>query len=150
MNNNQRVQRILLDTSFLLPTLGVEVEHEVMEVIPRLNHEEVQLFYSHWSLLESSWFATKQIKQDTYQKTRFRRGLLSITKTGHYNAVSTGPDDYMIALDLFQMGHSDMIDNLLYATALRNQQQFLTIDTEFSKFVAKNEIEDVLLFPKEL
>jgi predicted nucleic acid-binding protein len=150
LKNNQSTQKILLDTSFLLPTLGIDVEREVIETLSKLESREDLLFYSDWSLLESSWLAVRQIKQGNYQEAIYRRGLLSITKTKVYDAVDMNPEDYLKALRFFQMGHSDMIDNLLYATALRNHYQFLTIDTELALFVTKNSVENIILTPKDV
>jgi predicted nucleic acid-binding protein len=150
LKNNQSTQKILLDTSFLLPTLGIDVEREVIETLSKLESREDLLFYSDWSLLESSWLAVRQIKQGNYQEAIYRRGLLSITKTKVYDAVDMNPEDYLKALMFFQMGHSDMIDNLLYATALRNHYQFLTIDTELALFVTKNSVENIILTPKDV
>jgi predicted nucleic acid-binding protein len=149
LKNNQNTQKILLDTSFLLPTLGVEVEQEVTGTLSKIDSERIHLFYSDWSLLESSWIAIRQIKQGMYQAHLFRRGLLSITKTEVYQPILASPDDYLNALDLYQRGHPDMIDNLLYVTALRNQYRFLTIDDEFMDFISKNNIEDIVLTPKD-
>ncbi|MFW9804718.1 MAG: hypothetical protein ACFFFC_18825 [Candidatus Thorarchaeota archaeon] len=150
MKNNQNIQRILLDTSFLLPTLGIEVEQEVMQVLSKLVHEKTQLFYSDWSLLESSWVAIRQIKQGNYQESIYRRGLLSITRTQVYDSAVMSPEDYLTALRFFQQGHMDMIDNLLYASALRNQYQFLTIDNELLQFIINNRIENVIITPKDI
>jgi predicted nucleic acid-binding protein len=150
LKNKQSTQRILLDTSFLLPTLGIEVEKEVMQALSKINSEQTQLFYSDWSLLESSWIAIRLIKQKEYQEPVYRRGLLSITKTHVYEAIATDPDDYLNALRFFQKGHPDMIDNLLYAAALRTRCQFLTIDEELSRFIAKNKIENIVLTPKDI
>jgi len=150
LKNKQSTQKILLDTSFLLPTLGIEVEKEVMRALSKIDHEQTQLFYSDWSLLESSWVAIRLIKQKRYQEPVYRRGLLSITKTHVYEAIAMSPDDYLIALRFFQKGHPDMIDNLLYAAAIRNQSQFLTIDEELSCFVTKNKIENVILTPNDI
>jgi predicted nucleic acid-binding protein len=150
LKNNQSTQKILLDTSFLLPTLGIDVEKEVIETLSKLESREDHLFYSDWSLLESSWLAVRQMKQGKYQEPIYRRGLLSITKTQVYDTVEMNPEDYLAALRFFQMGHSDMIDNLLYATALRNKYQFLTIDTELAFFITKNNIESAILTPKDV
>ncbi len=143
------MQKILLDTSFLLPTLGVEVEAEVIRTLSKINLEKIHLFYSNWSLLESSWIAIQQIKQGTYQAPLFRKGLLSITKTEVYQHIQASPDDYLNALDFYQKGHPDMIDNMLYVTALRKQYRFLTIDSEFMEFISENDIEDIVVTPKD-
>jgi len=121
-----------------------------MQVLSKLVHEKYELFYSDWSLLESSWVAIRQIKQGNYQEPIYRRGLLSITRTQVFDSVVMSPDDYLTALRFFQQGHTDMIDNLLYASALRNQYQFLTIDNELLQFIINNRIENVVLTPKDI
>ena len=150
MKNSQSIQRILLDTSFLLPTLGIEVEREVMQALSMISNEETQLFYSDWSLLESSWVAIRLMKLEKYQEPVFRRGFLSITKTHVYDAITRDSEDYLTALRFFQMGHPDMIDNLLYAAALRYQCRFLTIDESFARFITDNKIENVVLTPADI
>ncbi len=150
MKNSQNIQRILLDTSFLLPTLGIEVEQDVMDSLSKLNSEGIKSFYSGLSLLESSWMAIKQIKKGNYQDAIFRKGLLSITKTGYYDEVPTDANDYLVALSFYQKGHSDMIDNLLYATALSNRCHFLTIDDQLRRFIKEKKYENVILTPKDL
>ncbi len=150
MKNSQSTRKILLDTSFLLPTLGIEVEREVVQTLSKINHEQTQLFYSDWSLLESSWVVLRLIRQKRYEEPVYRRGLLSITKTHVYDAVAMSPDDYLTAIRFFQKGHPDMIDNLLYAAALREGCHFLTFDGELSRFISKNDIENVILTPKNI
>ena len=150
MKNNQGTQKILLDTSFLLPTLGIEVEREVVQAISRIDYEQTQLLYSEWSLLESTWVAIRLMKQKKFEESVYRRGLLSITKTHVYHTITMDSDDYLTALSFFQKGHSDMIDNLLYAAALREECKFLTIDEEFSRFISKNGLENAILTPRDI
>jgi len=150
LKNSQNIQRILLDTSFLLPTLGIEVEQEVIDSLSKLNSERIKPFYSDLSLLESSWMAIKQIKKGNYQDAIFRKGLLSITKTGYYEVVSADANDYLVALSFYQNGHLDMIDNLLYATALSYRCHFLTIDDQLRRFIKDKKYENVILTPNEL
>jgi predicted nucleic acid-binding protein len=150
VKNKQGTQKILLDTSFLLPTFGIEVENEVVESLSRIDHEQTQLLYSEWSLLESSWVAIRLLRQKRFEESVYRRGLLSITKTHVYNTITMDPDDYLTALKFFQRGHLDMIDNLLYAAALRDGCKFLTIDEEFSRFITKIGLEHVILTPKDI
>lgn len=149
MKNSRNTQRILLDTSFLLPSLGIEVEQSVTEILSKLSDGKIKPFYSNLSLLESSWMAIKQIKKGNYQDAIFRKGLLSITKTGYYEVVPTDANDYLVALSFYQNGHTDMIDNLLYATALSNRCHFLTIDYELRRFINDIQFENVVLTPED-
>ena len=51
--------KVLVDTMFLLPALGFEVEEETMEVI-RLFHE-IEVYYLEVELLEAMWKALKVV-----------------------------------------------------------------------------------------
>jgi predicted nucleic acid-binding protein len=150
LKNNRNTQRILLDTSFLLPSLGIAVEQSVTEALSKLNDKRIKPFYSNLSLLESSWMAIKQMKKGNYQDEIYRKGLLSITKTGYYEMVPTDANDYLVALDFYQNGHADMIDNLLYAVALSNRCKFLTIDNQLIRFIKEKKYEDAILTPKDI
>lgn len=150
MKNSPDTQRILLDTSFLLPSLGIEVEREVMDTLRRLESAEYRLVYSDWSLLESNWIAVRQMRRGSFNESIFRRGLLSITRMGYYTAVTSEAEDYLMALAFVQDGHPDMIDSLLYATALRRGHSFLTIDRDLQDFVTRNKVQNVLLAPDDI
>ncbi len=150
MKNSRNTQKILLDTSFLLPTLGFEVEPEVTRALSKIGGKSYQLFYSDLSLLECSWIVARQIKRGNYPGPIFRLRLLSITKSQAYERVIMSHEDYLTALEFFQEGHTDMIDNLLYAVALRNQFQFLTIDNELSRFITEKKIENIILTPRNI
>ncbi|TFF95934.1 hypothetical protein EU546_02425 [Candidatus Thorarchaeota archaeon] len=150
MKNSPDTQRILLDTSFLLPSLGIEVEKGVMDTLRKLEPTENELVYSDWSLLESNWIAVRQMRKGIFNESVFRRGLLSITRTGYYTGVTSKAEDYLMALTFVQDGHPDMIDNLLYATALRRGYSFLTIDRDLQDFVTRNNVQNVLLTPDDI
>jgi len=49
--------RVILDTSFLLPFLGIRTDEPVMEALPRLRGHE--LYYSELSVLEALWKIVK-------------------------------------------------------------------------------------------
>lgn len=149
MKSKQNAQRILLDTSFLMPTIGIEVEKQVLDTVSKIQPGKYEILYSNLSLLECTWMAIKQMKASKYREEIFRKGVLSIAKTGYYNLIHEDAEDYLYALQLYQMGHIDMIDNLLYAIALRNECSFLTIDRELQEFIDKNDVRDVILTPEE-
>ncbi|OYT26074.1 MAG: hypothetical protein B6V02_02435 [Thermoprotei archaeon ex4572_64] len=84
------MKRILLDTSFILPILGISVSKEVDE------------------------------------------SLLKISK-------------YELYISRSLLGHNDLIDCLLYSTAINLNLQFLTIDEEFRRFIKRAGLKDVTI-----
>ncbi|PLC68742.1 hypothetical protein B7L70_01960 [Vulcanisaeta sp. EB80] len=56
--------KILLDTSFLLPIVGVKVEGDVDDLLKRLwvkfRNREVEIYYTELNLLEISWILSRR------------------------------------------------------------------------------------------
>lgn len=146
MSKEKRL-RILLDTSFILPTLGIDVNERVINAIRELKQREAEIFFSRFSLLESLWVAAKLIKTRKFDYRRFLTGLESLFKAGRYKLISEGPDTFMKAIELYRLGHEDMIDNILYATSIEHNLNFLTLDEELKEFIKRNRLRDTLILP---
>ena len=58
---SRRGFRVLLDTSFLTPFLGLATDEAMMESLPRL--KEMELFYSELSILEVMWKIAKSLRR---------------------------------------------------------------------------------------
>jgi rRNA-processing protein FCF1 len=150
LRSNRSIQRILLDTSFLMPTVGIDVDERVTDALSKLRPEEREVYYSKLSLLECTWMAARQLREGKYDDTIFRKGLLSIIKTRVYSEARADVGDYLYALELFRLGNKDMIDNLLYSTSISNQCKFLTVDEPLRRFIEKKGIENVVISPGDL
>lgn len=72
--------KILLDTSFLLPIVGVKVEGDVDDLLKRLwvkfRNREVEIYYTELNLLEISWILSRR----AYDPRIVAQGLLSIER----------------------------------------------------------------------
>ncbi|MEM0087944.1 MAG: PIN domain-containing protein [Thermofilum sp.] len=140
--------RVLLDTSFILPSLGVDVGREVLQGLKKLAEAEAEVFYSRFSILESLWVVAKLTRGEVDEA--FSVGLRSVVESGRYREVKEDAWVFREALRLYALGHRDMIDNLLYASSLRYGLQLLTLDRELKEFVRRNGLKDTLVLPGEL
>ena len=144
--------RILVDTSFLLPVLGYETSRRVMEAWPLLAGHE--LHYSELSILEALWKISKRLaalddEERVEALKRVREGLDAIG-SGMLRAETT-PAAAEKALEMYIMGHKDMIDNLLYATAEEAGLLFLTVDNSLISFLKSHGLPaDHVVTPEEL
>jgi len=84
---------VLIDTTFLLPTLGVEVEEEAEEVIPLF--KEARIHYMEVSLLEASWIYAK-LGSDPEP---FELGLEAVRLT--YDLLIPSPKAYSLAFRIY-------------------------------------------------
>ncbi|WFO74962.1 PIN domain-containing protein [Desulfurococcaceae archaeon MEX13E-LK6-19] len=123
--------KVLVDTSFLLPALGIDVEEEVYTAIKYFYLMEV--YYLEESILEAMWSILKHVKEEDLDNVL--EGLKAIRMT--YKQAIPPPEAYMDACRLYWEGHNDYIDNLLYATSRRLGLKLLTIDKEFINFLRK-------------
>jgi len=100
---------ILLDTTYLLPILGVDVPgvKEVLEVLDKLYEQgKAVLFYSPFSLLE----AIGRIARMPHDIDRVRDGLSAIIESGVFRIALPSLDGYVGALIGRVKGFKDLID----------------------------------------
>jgi len=149
LRSNQKL-RILLDTSFVLPTLGIDTGREVSESLRKLDEVKAELYYSRFSILESLWIVAKLAKNNTFDADRFSQGLRSILEGGRYKGIEENSKVFEEAIRLRIIGHRDMIDNVLYSTSLHFNLKLLTLDDELKEFVRRNKLNDVLISPNQI
>ena len=142
MKSSTQRPRILLDTCYILPTLGIDLGDIIKANIEALEGSDVEIYYSHLSILESLWVATK-IQKGKFDSERFTLGLRSIIEGGGYKRLEEDSEILTEALELYSLGHKDMIDNILYAHAARLHLTLLTEDEELKKFIRENNLDDV-------
>jgi len=138
--------RILVDTTFLLPALGVEVEEEAMRVIELFRSLEV--YYLEAGLLEALWKVLKIVPPNKLRRVEI--GIRAIRRT--YRLLTPRPEALVEAMKLFREGHRDYIDDLHYAAARAEGMRFLTIDRSFIDFLRKRgyDVEGVVYTPRDL
>ena len=135
MNSREDTSRsklkLLVDTTFLLPAMGIETNEEAMEAIKHFHM--VEIYYLELSILEAMWRIVKVVPVDKLD--RVKEGIAAIIET--YKQITSPPDAYIDAYKLYHEGHRDYIDNLLYTTSQRLHIPLLTIDKEFINFLKK-------------
>lgn len=136
--------KVLLDTSFILPTLGIDVGEEVEEKLKKLDEVDAEIYYSRISILESLWVAAKLMKNQAFDMERFIQGLKSVMESGRYLKVEENAQTFIDALKLYELGHRDIIDDLLYAISINFGLKFLTLDTELRGFIQSKKLNDTL------
>lgn len=141
---NRKSLRILLDTSFILPFLGIDVGDAIASALHRLRGYE--LYYSELSLLEALWKIVKVVSFDRIGTVL--EGLALLRRD--LRLVQVDEKAVRIALELYRLGHRDLIDNLLYGISLSQNLRFLTIDRELIDFVKSHGYPDTFISPAEL
>jgi len=141
---------VLLDTSFILPTLGIEVNERVLNGLKKLRDISSEIFVSRFNILEALWVSIRLIKAKKFNQKRFLMGLESIFEGKRYSFIDESYTVFKKALKFYILGHEDMIDNLLYAISLEQDLLFLTIDDELREFIRENNLKDTTVYPEEI
>lgn len=76
-------------------------------------------------------------------------GINAVKST--YKLLGLKGDDYRLAAELYSEGHRDLVDNLLYASALNQSLKLLTLDRELIDFMhRKSHATSPFIGPEEL
>ncbi|MEM3527089.1 MAG: PIN domain-containing protein [Candidatus Bathyarchaeia archaeon] len=148
--SSEDASRVLLDTSFILPTLGIDTGERVSEGLNRLGKTGAEIYYSRFSILEALWVAAKVSGDRKFDTERFRLGLRSIMESGRYIKVDEDSEVFDEAMRLHMLGHKDIIDNIIYASSIRLNLKLLTLDTELGEFIRKRGLKDTLIAPNQI
>jgi len=142
--------KVLLDTTFILPSLGIDVGEEVLKGLSKLAQIKVNIYFSRFSILETLWIAARLSKSPNFNTEIFKLGLRSILEGKRYMKVEESSEILDEALRLYMLGHKDMIDNILYATSTNLNLKLLTLDKELKEFIHEKGLMDTLIHPSQI
>lgn len=142
--------KVLLDTTFILPTLGIDVGEEALKGLKKLADIRAEIYCSRFSILETLWVAARLSRGANFNAESFKLGLRSILESGRYIKVEEDSEIFNEALKLHLIGHKDMIDNILYASSIHLNLQLLTLDTELKEFIREKGLKDPLIYPNQI
>ncbi|RLE67307.1 MAG: hypothetical protein DRJ47_00345 [Thermoprotei archaeon] len=145
---------ILLDTSFLLPSFGVNVGERVERCLKLLaeHRGEVWVYYSRYSVLEAVLILLREVKRGQLRlKEAYEMVEAGVAAVVYgLKAVDESPSAFREALRLYGLGHRDIFDDILYATATTSEMYFLTLDRELIDFIRKKGLASITLTPENL
>lgn len=150
MKNRESTLKVLLDTSFILPTLGIDTGKQSLEALRKLDETNAEIYYSKFTILESLWTAVTLQKSQKLDEETFKTGIKSIMKSGRYAKIEEIPETFNNTLKLHKLGHKDMIDNILYTSSLHLNLKLLTLDKQLKTFIQEKRLKDTLITPNQI
>jgi len=134
--------KVLLDSTYLLPTFGIEVEGLLDEHLARLREIAVKgrvrlycLTVTWIEVIGKVCRESQRLKIDLGET--INTAIKSLLTSGFYEWIQPPPNAVKLAFKLRMLGHKDIIDNLLYATSVVNDMVFLTMDEDLKNFLMK-------------
>ncbi|KYH36499.1 MAG: twitching motility protein PilT [Candidatus Bathyarchaeota archaeon B24] len=145
---------VLLDTSFLLPSFGVDTGDTIRRCLRCLSEHkhEVKIYYSRYGVLEAVLVLLREVRRGRLKLGEAYEMVEVGVSTVVYSleAVDECPRVFRDALKLYGMEHRDIFDNILYSTALTGGMYLLTVDKKLKMFIRENGLKDVTLDPEGL
>ncbi|MEM3505639.1 MAG: PIN domain-containing protein [Archaeoglobaceae archaeon] len=138
--------KILLDSTYLLPAVGVSVSNseKILETLEWLRKsKKAEFYYSEFSILE----IIAKVAKTNYDEEVVALGLQSIFE--NLKEAKVGVKAYLMALKL-KSEFRDFIDLLLLLTADENGIKLLTRDRELKEFAEKLGKGNVVLSEEEI
>ena len=148
------MNRILLDTSFILPSFGIDLGKKVDQALEKLMEleEKVTPYYSTFNLLEAMLVIIREVRRNRVSVEQaiqmLNDGVLNVTLG--LTKIEEPYSIYSRAFELYSKGHKDIIDDILVALALENKVKLLTLDRKLRKFLSNIGLEQVTILPSEL
>ena len=124
--------KVLLDSTYLLPIVGVEVENvsKALRVLRKLRKlGMLEVYYTPFNIVE----ILGKISKMRYDRNIVLKGLTLIEE--EFKLTYLTAEGYMKALELKSKGFKDLIDLLLYTTSLTRNLKFLTRDAALIDFL---------------
>lgn len=140
------IVKVLLDTTYLLPIFGIEVEGLSSDDIEKLRNlkieRRIELYYSPIIWIEilgkiCRELAKRRMKMEDIEHIT-ELATKSLIESEFFKQILPGVDAIKLALKLRIHGHRDNIDNILYSISIENDMIFLTMDEELKKFLEEN------------
>jgi len=136
--------RLLLDTTYLLPAIGVSIKGLPKDALVKLMQKGHQISISNISVFELSAKGAKHVATGTLSAERVTRGIRAIVYDERITVVPM--HDSSVLLTAFKLRRllSDFIDRLILSSAINQNDAVVTEDKEIQNLKRKKEFNGLL------
>jgi len=138
--------KILVDTTYLLPVFGIEVDgltdEDLLKIRELVLKAKIKLYCLSiiWIELIGKIYKASLEHRVRLSNSELMYRIKSLFNPKYYKWINPSPKSILIAYKLRVMGHKDLIDNLLYATSITRKMYLMTMDKEFKRFLESRKI----------
>ncbi|MHA1520906.1 MAG: PIN domain-containing protein [Promethearchaeota archaeon] len=136
------MKKILLDTTFVLPLFGIDVQLPNLPLLRSIWKEEIPgfMFYlSSISLIEVMYKLNREfrLKRDPKILSRYDLILPTILNSNHVELIHSQTNPFVTSkfLKIRNLGHTDLMDCWILGSAVTINSIFLTEDTTLYKVI---------------
>ncbi|MDI6905366.1 MAG: PIN domain-containing protein [Candidatus Bathyarchaeia archaeon] len=122
--------RLLLDTTYLLPAIGISIKDLPKDTLVRLMQKGHQISISNISIFELSAKGAKHVAAGTLSTERVTRGIRAIVYDERITVIPMHDSSVLLMAFKLRRLLSDFIDCLILSSAVNRCDAILTEDNE--------------------
>jgi len=141
--------KVLVDSAYVLPAFNIGVKTITSSDLEKLDRLYrlgiVEFYYTDIVWVEIIPKVIREYKRRNMKPQLSR--IIEVISVLRETFKHVEADEYAVAeaFKLKQLGHPDMIDNILYGIALRNNMYLLTLDLKFRNFLNEHSLKHNIL-----
>ncbi len=136
--------RLLLDTTYLLPAIGVSVKGLPKDAPIKLIQKGYQIFISDVSLFELSAKGAKHISAGTLSAERVTKGIRAIVYDETIEMIPMYESTLLLTAFKLRSMFSDFIDCLILSSAINRCDVLITEDNDIQNLKKNKEFNELL------
>jgi len=137
--------RLLLDTTYLLPAIGVSVKGLREDALIKLIGKGHQISISDVTILELSAKGGKYITTGALTAERVSRGIRSIVHDERIERVSIHDNSVLLTAFKLRRTLSDFIDCLIVSSAINRNDALITEDEHIQNLKKRRDFQELLM-----
>ena len=136
--------KILLDTTFLLPTIGVSVKDIPQEALEGLVAQECEIVISEITLFELSAKGAKFVSKGMLLPEQVAEGIRAIVHDETIDKICPNETEILLTAMKLRCLMNDFVDCLILSTAINHCDALVTEDNEIHDLKKKKEYLELL------
>jgi PIN domain nuclease of toxin-antitoxin system len=136
--------RILLDTTYLLPAIGIAVKELPKDAVLRALKKGNEIFISQISLFELAAKGAKHVKDGALKPETVTKGIRALVYNDEIETLPIEDTKTLLAAFELRSKLTDFIDCLILSTAINNCDALITEDTEIRNLAKTQQLNELL------
>ena len=136
--------KLLLDTTYLLPAIGISVKNLPKDATIKLMHQGHQIFINSITIFELSAKGAKYAASGIIPPERISRGIKAITYSDKINIIQMHESTILHTAFNLRKTLNDFIDCLILSSAINQCDALITEDADIQKIKENKNLQEII------
>jgi PIN domain nuclease of toxin-antitoxin system len=137
--------KLLLDTTYLLPAIGISIKGIPKDALIKLIQKKYQISISEISIFELSAKGAKYIAERKLPAERVTKGIRAIVYNETISTIPIHESTILLAAFKLRSMLNDFIDCLILSTAINQHDALVTEDNDIQNLGKSKEFNEILM-----